>query len=58
LAGNWRASVAVPMLHDGKVVGAISIGKAETGPFSQRQIQLLTICRSSRHRHREHAASQ
>jgi signal transduction histidine kinase len=42
LAGNWRASVAVPMLYDGKVVGAISIGKAETGPFSQRQIQLLT----------------
>src|SRR5262249_49078679 len=42
LAGNWRASVAVPMLHKGKVVGAISIGKAETGPFSPRQIQLLT----------------
>ena len=42
LAGNWRASVAVPMLHQGKVVGAVSIGKAETGPFSQRQIQLLT----------------
>src|SRR5262249_56988463 len=42
LAGNWRASVAVPMLHKGKVVGAISIGKAEAGPFSPRQIQLLT----------------
>src|SRR5215469_14156583 len=42
LAGNWRATVAVPMLHEGKVVGAVSIGKAETGPFSQRQIQLLT----------------
>jgi GAF domain-containing protein len=42
LAGNWRASVAVPMLHDSKVVGAVSIGKAETGPFSPRQIQLLT----------------
>src|SRR5207248_1579645 len=42
LAGNWRASVAVPMLHQGKVVGAVSIGKAETGPFSPRQIQLLT----------------
>jgi GAF domain-containing protein len=42
LAGNWRASVAVPMLHDGKVVGAVSIGKTETGPFSPRQIQLLT----------------
>jgi GAF domain-containing protein len=42
LAGNWRASLAVPMLHEGKAVGAISIGKAETGPFSERQIQLLT----------------
>jgi two-component system, NtrC family, sensor kinase len=42
LAGNWRASLAVPMLHEGKAVGAISIGKAETGPFSERQTQLLT----------------
>jgi GAF domain-containing protein len=42
LAGNWRASLAVPMLHKGKPVGSISIGKAETGPFSKRQIQLLT----------------
>jgi hypothetical protein len=24
-AGNWRASVAVPMLRDGKPVGAISL---------------------------------
>jgi GAF domain-containing protein len=42
LAGNWRASLAVPMLRDGKPVGAISIGKAEAVPFSERQIQLLT----------------
>jgi GAF domain-containing protein len=42
LAGNWRATLAVPMLRDGEVVGAISIGKAETGPFSQRQTELLT----------------
>jgi GAF domain-containing protein len=42
LAGNWRASLAVPMLHEGKAVGAISIGKSETGPFSERQTQLLT----------------
>jgi two-component system, NtrC family, sensor kinase len=42
LAGNWRASLAVPMLHDGKSVGAISVGKAEPVPFSERQIQLLT----------------
>jgi GAF domain-containing protein len=43
LAGNWRASIAVPMLRDGKPIGAISVGKAEAGPFSERQMQLLTI---------------
>src|SRR5262245_26723821 len=42
LAGNWRASFAVPMLRDGKPVGAISVAKAEAVPFSERQIQLLT----------------
>jgi GAF domain-containing protein len=42
LAGNWRAGLAVPMLRDGKPVGAISVGKAEPVPFSDRQIQLLT----------------
>src|SRR6476661_3373906 len=42
LAGNWRASFAVPMLRDGKPVGAISVGKAEPVPFSERQMQLLT----------------
>jgi two-component system, NtrC family, sensor kinase len=41
LAGDWRASIAVPMLHDGKPVGAISVGKAEAVPFSERQMQLL-----------------
>jgi len=42
LAGNWHAALAVPMLRDGKPVGAISVGKAEAVPFSERQIQLLT----------------
>src|SRR5262245_3700780 len=42
LAGNWRASLAVPMLRNGKPVGAISVGKAEPVPFSERQVQLLT----------------
>ena len=42
LAGNWRATLAVPMLRDGKPVGAISVGKAEAVPFSERQIQLLS----------------
>jgi len=42
LAGNWRATIAVPMLCDGKPVGAISVGKAEAGPFTEQQMQLLT----------------
>jgi signal transduction histidine kinase len=42
LAGNWRAGLSIPMLRNGKAVGAISLGKAEAVPFSQRQIQLLT----------------
>jgi len=41
-AGNWRAVCAVPMLRDGKPIGAISLGKAEPGPFLDWQIQLLT----------------
>src|SRR5579862_6216912 len=42
-AGNWRASVAVPMLREGKPIGAISVGKADVSPFTDRQIQLLSI---------------
>ena len=42
LVGNWRASLAVPMLRGGKPVGAISVGKAEAVPFSERQMQLLS----------------
>src|SRR3974390_1062168 len=41
LAGGWRAVLAVPLLREGKPVGALSIGKAEPVPFSDRQIQLL-----------------
>src|SRR5204863_1090927 len=42
LAGNWRASVAVPIFRHGKPIGAISVAKAEAEPFSERQMQLLT----------------
>ena len=41
LAGGWRAVLGVPLLHDGKAVGAISVAKAEPKPFSEQQIQLL-----------------
>src|SRR5215813_11329429 len=42
LAGNWRTGLAVPMLRDGKAVGAISVARTQAVPFSERQIQLLT----------------
>jgi two-component system, NtrC family, sensor kinase len=33
--------LAVPLLHEGKSVGAITVGKAEPEAFSARQVQLL-----------------
>jgi signal transduction histidine kinase len=41
LAGNWRSSLSVPMLRNGKSLGVISIGKSEAAPFSDQQVQLL-----------------
>ena len=41
LAGGWRAVLAVPLLRDGKPVGALTVAKAEPTPFSDRQVQLL-----------------
>jgi two-component system, NtrC family, sensor kinase len=41
LAGGWRAVLAVPLLRDGKPLGAVTVAKAEPTPFSDRQIQLL-----------------
>jgi two-component system, NtrC family, sensor kinase len=41
LAGGWRAVLALPLLCEGKPVGALAIAKAEPTPFSDRQIQLL-----------------
>jgi two-component system, NtrC family, sensor kinase len=41
LAGGWRAVLAVPLLHEGRSVGALSVGKAEPKAFSQQQVRLL-----------------
>jgi two-component system, NtrC family, sensor kinase len=41
LAGGWRAVLAVPLLREGKSIGAITVGKAEPKAFSDQQIQLL-----------------
>ncbi len=40
LAG-YRANMAVPMLRDGKAIGAIAICREQPGEFPQKQIDLL-----------------
>jgi len=41
LASGFRALLGVPMLRDGRAVGAIALGRAGVGAFSETQIQLL-----------------
>ena len=51
-----QAAIAVPMVHEGRPIGVVSVSRGTPGPFSERQIDLSDVCRPSRHRHREHAA--
>ena len=58
LAG-YRAVLAVPMIKDDELVGAIVIHRAEVRPFTDKQIELVSeFCRAGRHRHREHPPAQ
>jgi GAF domain-containing protein len=41
VAGGWRSILAVPMLREGKPIGAIVITRSEAGPFSDGHIELL-----------------
>ncbi|MDO8477546.1 MAG: GAF domain-containing protein [Candidatus Rokubacteria bacterium] len=38
---GWRANLAVPMLQDGQPIGAITVTRAEPGPFAPQDIELL-----------------
>ena len=40
-AAGWRSALAVPMLRGGQPIGAILVARAQTGLFSDRQIELL-----------------
>jgi two-component system, NtrC family, sensor kinase len=38
---GFRSGLFVPMVRDGRGIGAIGVARAALGPFSERQIQLL-----------------
>jgi GAF domain-containing protein/CheY-like chemotaxis protein len=40
-AAGYRSALAVPMIRDGQVTGAITVCRAERGEFPQKQSQLL-----------------
>jgi signal transduction histidine kinase len=41
LASGFRSVVAVPLVRDGRPIGAISVGRVDPGPFPDNQIALL-----------------
>jgi len=38
---GFRSNLGVPMLREGRVIGAIVVARAETGQFPQKQLELL-----------------
>jgi transcriptional regulator with GAF, ATPase, and Fis domain len=40
-AAGFRSAVGVPLVHDGRPIGAIAVGRAEPGPFPDHQLALL-----------------
>ena len=40
-AGHYRSMLAVPMLREGTPIGAIAVNRAQPGPFSATQVELL-----------------
>src|SRR6516162_6412079 len=56
---DHRATLAVPLIHNGTVVGAILVRRQQARPFTDKQnCTCAKLLRSSRHRHREHTATQ
>jgi len=40
-AAGFRSAVGIPLMDDGKPIGAIAVGRAEPGPFPAHQVALL-----------------
>ena len=40
-ASGFRSALAAPMLHGGKAIGSIVVGRGHPGPFSERHAELL-----------------
>ena len=41
LAGGFRSILSVPLTRDGAPIGAVTVGRPDPGPFSEREIALL-----------------
>jgi signal transduction histidine kinase len=41
MAGGWRSGLAVPMLRDGNLIGAIAVSRTEPGAFPAQHVELL-----------------
>ncbi|MGQ0524681.1 MAG: GAF domain-containing protein, partial [Betaproteobacteria bacterium] len=39
--GNYRSALAVPLVQEGRMIGAIGVGRTDPGPFPESQIKLL-----------------
>jgi GAF domain-containing protein len=43
VTGGFRSTLAVPLVREGKPIGAIAVGRPEPGPFPDEQVALLKI---------------
>ena len=56
--GQTRTLMIVPMLKDNELVGAFTLARQEVRSFTDKQIELVQLRRSSCHCHRECAVAQ